>query len=327
MHQMAAVVHKKINKTSAIQMKRLTDAERRTIRDMIANGPEAALGDGWEKSVWRPDEKSKTPRTAADFPSPNAFGRAAHAYQLNGTLKDTPMVAMDMVEGRTARALADPAVGPTHKPGAPILTVLSIPKMVKQLGAISALDLFLGNTDRVLNGNLGNWMYNPLGEVTLIDNVNDAMRKNMNLKLPGAATGEAKMKIGNRRINITQDSLRMLSSQLLADTALRLVEDLCRLTGMDTPAGAPRAAWDAWILGQRPTIEKQFLAGLITGRRRIVTTLTSSRTKSLRSRRAQKAIKGQARKAFAADVINDPTKVTDDYYDIIKARARWLADN
>ncbi len=81
------------------------------------------------------------------------------------------MVAMSLASGKSARDLEDSALSHEQHGLAPIRKVLSEPRLLRQLGELSAVDLFIGNRDRMLSGNLGNWFYTREREMTVIDNV------------------------------------------------------------------------------------------------------------------------------------------------------------
>jgi hypothetical protein len=48
--------------------------------------------------------------------------------------------------------------------------LMESPEYARQMGFVTACDLFLGNVDRVEAGNLGNWLTDEAGAVSLIDN-------------------------------------------------------------------------------------------------------------------------------------------------------------
>lgn len=60
------------------------------------------------------------------------------------------------------------------------LMLLEDPDYARRLGFVVACDLFLGNADRIDAGNLGNWMTDEAGAISLIDNFSSSSYQSLN---------------------------------------------------------------------------------------------------------------------------------------------------
>ena len=301
MIQLASLVHKKVSKVSTVQTKKLTGAERAKVRSLVADRTKLA-GDGWAKS----QDTDKVPKDPFNGDLV-AWGQAVHLAAIDD--KNSPMIAMSVAEGKTAEALLDPALATPQRKGiAPFKTVLQRPASVQQLGELSAVDLFLGNEDRVLSGNLGNWFYNTEAEVTAIDHVNEDAAK--------------------KRNQVQTELLGKLAKGELAATAAELVASIKRSVrasfGVGKESLPAKKEWDEWFDPKQDKMVADLLKGLKRGRTRVVKTFGSSRVKDVKYRKTKKAIKAQAATASLEDTAHDDVGATD-YYDILKQRAKWLS--
>jgi hypothetical protein len=313
LNQLATVMHSKVTKATTVKMKKLPAAERAAVRQMIQDGRRTA-GDGWAKA------ESGTIQKADYGNDLTAWGRAVHVSAIDAS-PNVPMVAMTLAEGKTVDALQDPALAHGGTGIAPIKKILTEAPMVRQLGELSAVDLFLGNTDRVLSGNLGNWFYTPAREMTVIDNVNADMARGMNLSMPEDKEAGAPTKRRGVRSPTARDPLDMLATSQLKHTAYDLAQGISNTVRGNFTDNTEKFGWDDWFGLRRASIESHLLDGLMAGRKRLIKTLLSSRTNNIKLRSTKKKIKAQARASAAEDAPQD------DYYDILKARAKWLARN
>lgn len=279
-------------------------------------------GDGWSKAA---SGDIKKDQFNGDL---SAWGRAVHLAKIDSVTD--PMIVMTVADGKTAKALVDPSLSFEADGFAPIKKVLTEPKMLRQLGELTATDLFVGNADRVLSGNLGNWFYTPDREMTVIDNVDSKMTGHLNAA--GARTGA----VGPEVNEGDRDPLWRLASKQLPTTAATLLDAVsAAVTGqylktMTYSSGgtyeitdtAKKAAWAKWLKPLRPWIEAELVAGMKTGRKRIIKTMTSSKFSNRGKRGAKKEIKQQARAATQVDARD--RGLAPDYYEILKGRASWL---
>ena len=217
-----------------------------------------------------------------------------------------PVMAMSWAGGDQASSLA---AAPDAASGTKFRAILSKPGHVRKLGEMSAVDLFMGNQDRVTSGNLGNWFYDPSGAMTVIDNVdsgNSAMADDwMNGTDPG-----------------NDVALSMLSANVLKNTAVQAVQYLG--IGMEEHGGDTGAVdWLKEVMPSGKTrkaeFADEFLAGLQDGKQRLIKTFSATRFKGRSAdRKAKKALKKVAAASGATDESGH------DYYEYLKARALWL---
>jgi len=313
LNQMATYLHANLTKATTVETKKLEPADRGSVKSMIEAG-RLTSGPGWAKAY--SNDLKKT-----DYADLDEYGRAVHLAALANKPND-PMIAMSVASGKSIKDLQDPSLSYEQDGVEPIKKVLTEPAMLRQLGELSALDLFIGNRDRVLSGNLGNWFYTPDREMTVIDNVDASMTKY--LTDVGDETKAA-------------DPLNMLASGSLRNTSAELVEAIVNVVKNNermmktmtykSTGGTYQMAdkdkqqiWLAWVAQHRSVMEKEMLAGLKLGRKRIVKTMSSSRFTNRGKRSTKKAIKAEAAAAMQQDAGHNQV----DYYDLLKSRAKWL---
>ena len=86
-----------------------------------------------------------------------------------------------------------------------------------------------------------------------------------------------------------------------------------------------KAEFQKWLKPLRAGIEADLVAGMVTGRKRIIKTMTSSKLSNLGKRSTKKSIKKHARMAENTDAKAKGS--APDYYEILKARAVWLSSH
>ena len=302
---LAAAVHKSVGKTDTVITKQLTGQEEQQARGVISD-PRKATGDKW-KDAGADVSEEVMGKMKADFNDPNDWGRWVTVH--DKLLQTDPMIAMSIAPGESAEALLDVNKATAQNAGtSPFKTVLERKSTTTKLGELSAIDLFLGNDDRVLGGNLGNWFYKPDEAMTVIDNVNQNM-------------SDDKGEVEHRH-------LPMLYTQNLADTAQQLAESMKRQVkstyGLYDKDG--KQSVDDWFNasadGSNTRLEnvtQWMYDGLVAGRKRLIKTFGSTRFKNSSLRKAKKAVKKEARKAAQTD------NTVDDYYDILKQRAKMVS--
>ena len=231
---LAAAVHKSVGKTDTVITKQLTGQEEQQARGVISD-PRKATGDKW-KDAGADVSEEVMGKMKADFNDPNDWGRWVTVH--DKLLQTDPMIAMSIAPGESAEALLDVNKATAQNAGtSPFKTVLERKSTTTKLGELSAIDLFLGNDDRVLGGNLGNWFYKPDEAMTVIDNVNQNM-------------SDDKGEVEHRH-------LPMLYTQNLADTAQQLAESMKRQVkstyGLYDKDG--KQSVDDWFNAQRRRLE------------------------------------------------------------------------
>ncbi len=315
LNQLATHLHTNLTKVSTVTTKKLLPTDKADVRSMIEAGRLTA-GDGWAKAQSGDISKDTYGGDLA------AYGRAVHLAAIDSK-PDAPMIAMTVASGETMGKLQDPSLSYEKDGEAPIQKVLTDAKMLRQLGELSAVDLFIGNRDRMLSGNLGNWFYTPEREMTVIDNVDATMTKYL------TGVGEEPK---------AADPLDMLAKGALPQTARDLVQAVVNVVKNDdrmqktmtykSGSGTYKAAdkekqaqWMSWVEQRRAVMEKEVLAGLVAGRKRIIATMTAGRFASSGKRATKKSIKAEAALATQRDADHSQT----DYYEKLKRRAKWLA--
>lgn len=182
---------------------------------------------------------------------------------------------------------------------------------LENLGRLTAVDLFFGNADRVLGGNIGNWIYDPYtAAMTTIDHVDNAVSDNFKVSISDA-------EFARYLVELKSSNLRQT-----ADTCAK------RLTfGLEDRGGDKGAvAWSKADGGWRLELMSEGIErGLKAGRAQIIKTFGATRfslgSKGRQARATKKAIKASAASAAATDGGGT------DYYQMLKARAAWLKKN
>lgn len=313
LNDLTTAVHKSISKTDTVVTKPLLPADEQLARGVLVD-PRIATGPAWEK-VAHDSSYELNGRKRADFPDLGDWGRWVTQY---GLLQATdPMIAMSVASGESAETLLDPMMATQQNAGtAPFRTVLERRDLTRKLGELTAVDIFLGNDDRVLSGNLGNWFYNPDGSMTAIDNINDTV-----------ASEITQVEYNNDLGGI---SLDMLYEGNLPDTARTVAAKLkqrikAEYKSVDLAGKQSVDDWfDASNDGSNTRYENMLnwiYEGLIAGRKRVIKTFNSTRFKNSSKRSTKKALKKQARKSQATDQSGT------DYYDILKQRAKLVSKN
>lgn len=227
------------------------------------------------------------------------IGRIYHRFRLDGERK---MMAMSFAQGDTAAKTASKKGTDPRDQGESnrLRGLLTDYKHLQHLGLLTAVDLFMGNEDRVYSGNLGNWFYDPESEaMTVIDHVDPATA--------GVFGGR-------------ETSVPLLARTNLGATTSRSAQSLA-----DGAARAGDTEFPAWLDGEggarRKRMEEALERGLVDGRKLVVKTFTSTRfSGSSKARAVKKSIKKAGREATAIDRNED----RDDYYKTLKRRAEWL---
>lgn len=210
------------------------------------------------------------------------------------------LVAMGVAPGESAEASHERQADDPNS----LKSRLERPGHLRELGRMTAVDLLVGNEDRLLSGNLGNWFYDPSGSMVAIDNVDGSEERRM---APNFKAGE-----------VTTDQLLMLADGALATTAK---------AGVDALLGSMLARpWGNQNLPngkkRRDVFEADLIDGLKEGKKQIGKVFASSRWKGSKSNhQTKKALKKYANTAAAIDADVDGEAP---YYATLKARAAWL---
>jgi hypothetical protein len=237
------------------------------------------------------------------------FGHSVHEEQLTGPHRPRTFVAMDFAGGDTASKTTQKAQDdPYAKPEANRMRSLTTNfKHMENLGQMTAVDIFLGNKDRVMAGNLGNWIYDPhSAAITAIDHVDGAVGG-------GFTNNEVK--------------IELLAKKAIPNTAKEALDNLA--FGMRLSGDKEFEAWiDAEGGKRRELMEEALESGLRIGRDLLIKTFTATRFSTgkagKQARAVKKSIKESAREAIGVDKGTGPGVDIDQYYKTLKQRAEWL---
>jgi hypothetical protein len=228
------------------------------------------------------------------------------------------MMAMSFAGGQTGSKAGKSKDGNQMKPEENRMrALLTDGRHLENLGQMSAVDIFLGNEDRLLQGNLGNWVYDPYSaSITAIDHVDSNVSSVFRLDYPDPMFILDKLADGN-----------------IGATAKDLVEGVAK--GMEDKAGDKtfRQWLDADGGYRRAHIEECFEHGLAAGKKLIVKTFSATRwsvgKSGTQARKLKKTIKAQSRQGARTDNLVDENgeEKTNHYYEVLKTRAAWLKKN
>lgn len=317
--EMAATAHEALSNVKSVHHMQIEGQQRQQLTGMIADPSRSkleptswtALGKMVRKDYGPILDEMKSKNPNAGEPSDIAV---AQYFQADQVTNGSGMIAMTYAAGDTAsKAGRSRDVNPMRPEKNRMRSLLTNFKHMEALGQLTAVDIFLGNGDRVMAGNLGNWIYDPHGtSVTAIDHVDDTMR---NVYVRG---GDTTLEIGR------------LAKAKLGETAAYSVQQLAH--GMVNPVYANDTDFVTWIDSQggyrRQLMEEALQNGLEAGRKLLIKTFTSTRFTigGGKARAVKKSIKKAANagtkadKGFAGDS-------PDHYYRILKSRAEWLKKN
>lgn len=241
--------------------------------------------------------------------------------------KNKNLVAMSVAEGEQASKLAAPdaSKGAMADDRSQLRRIFSNYQHVKLLGQVMAVDLFLGNLDRVNSGNLGNWFYNPAGEITLIDHLDPGSTG------PGSSTTDL---ITTNAANWDSDFGRnyLKKNQVNGSTPADATTTLLQAAdawGNDTDIrnwGRQQATTQQQGVTNEQVMANAMHEGLVEGLQRIVRVFASSKWK-LTQRSAHKAKKNIRAAARAGAATDSDRGQQFDYYDELKRRAAWIKTN
>lgn len=289
---LAGVMHKKLTGSETVQYLKYPAGAKTTLKHLL-DQPDLLDRDSWSARGGFAD----TPKNYPGIDDPVARGVEQFKDHLDSR-KGASLMAMTFT--RAERAVE--RNGREDGDDKSLKALLEQSDHAKALGKMTAVDLLLGNKDRVLSGNLGNWFYNPSGAMVVIDNV-DALALNHMIRDMKAGTVET-------------EYLTRLGDDKLKATAKEAITGL--LGGMDA------VRWGNELVDgkkRRAKFEADMLAGLTEGKKHIVKVFSSTRLKGAwANHKAKKSIKKYARTTFAVD----DGEGSSPYYETLKARAAWL---
>jgi hypothetical protein len=267
---------------------------------------------------------------AKDTMSDGQIGAAFLAAYLRTT--NDPFVAMTFAQGETAKKGATkPNLNGYSKESTRLRSLFQDAEHLQALGQMHAIDLFMGNGDRLAAGNLGNWVYDPYGAITTLDHVDPySMNDVYSKKFKEQIKDPEEAKNGKVTFSGTLSELsRKHRTKALEHAIGSMIQGMA---GMGGDEGAVEWANEGrgW---RKNTMETYLSTGMDKGVDLIIKTFSSTRwntKKGSDARSTKKAIKQASREAHTIakqngrdEAANDP----DAYWKIIKARAEWVKKN
>jgi hypothetical protein len=308
MATLASGLQKDVAKIAAPAMKRGNAADVQTVRGMI--GDETLTGHKNWKTV---GQMIKADNSAAQYGYDKLEPAEAARAEMQRQLDEKNQVhIMELGQGETAKALAPKGgTGQTS-----LRTWFGDADYLYKIGEMSAVDLFLNNADRILAPNFGNWLTTAGGAITAIDNVDKATEKMFQKQAVTVGEGKGAKKSG-------AEDITLLASGALDNTAAQLVKKL--LIEMEGQGDEGTYEW-ADQRSPTGTTNKAFMAaniklGLINGRKRLIRRFAKHKG-NIKGRATKKAIK----KLQAGDEAAG-AQFPNSYWEVLKARARWLQAN
>jgi hypothetical protein len=299
--QLANMLHQQIHGTQTVYTRDIT-AQKNTINNIIDDPARSGNHGNWGQvaakfpNILPPNYPNLTNLT------PDEKGRKSREEHLNMLPK---LQVMDFVPDKSAEDLSKPN---GNAGGYKTLRALLLDKnYVQKLGQITAVDLFLENDDRVAAGNLGNWMTDTAGNITLIDQLNN----NANALLEDDGQG-ANGIIGPRT------GLNMLASGQINTTVIACVD---AILGAMVRVGGDTTAKD-WADEHGGVVRTKIKRNLEIGLRKGITELKKHlETKKMKGK--GRSLKGGITMAENRDIrTGDGPDVQ--FWDRLKARARLL---
>ncbi len=306
MNQLFNQIHQQVSGTQSISIELLPTAEKATMKNMIRAGGDNPSWDTLyatqqatiDNVIAHPSPANLVFFGGAAPAAPRGKAQLFHMEQLDFQPK---LVAMSNA-GAGGATDVENVMGTNVAQGSKNARQLfRDPEHMRQLGMITATDLFLGNEDRVVSGNFGNWFVNPTGAITLIDSID--------------ATAKTEMLTGD----VATHAMALLAKGAIAQTARDAITTL--INGMVTKGDGTATDWANNVTGGktiRTIMEQAFLKGLKDGKARIVKNYATDKKKTSGRAAKQKATATQG----ADTAVGDNTQ--QDYWETLKARARWL---
>jgi hypothetical protein len=312
--ELSSVMHENLANVKSVRHRKLGAPDRQAIGGLLGtkNKLDAAswteLGNNKKDVGWlKQDLKDRI-----DGMDPVDIAQYFQQSQMTA-LGGASLIAMSYASGATAAKVGKSADPNQMKPEkSRMRSLLMDYKHMINVGQLTAVDAFMGNQDRALVGNMGNWIYDPYtAAITTIDHVDDTVQANFKAKRQTA--------------DDVDSLLGPLAKGALGTTAKKVVVALAN--GLSDPKFSDDKDIVAWMDGdggyRRESMEEAVTEGLKKGRELLVKTFTATRFTlgGSKSRKVKKSIKAAAQAAHATD---EDTGDPDFYYKVLKARAQWL---
>lgn len=334
---LVAGMHKKITNVRSVKQRKLTRSEIYSLDNMIEvnafPGVEPSWGDRGSFLDANPTEQAVQPAQSIADEEPSTIAKDDALARLHK--RGVNIIAMTLAEGEDAMAAAAPdtTADQTSAAVSRMRQLLEDSNHVRKLGQMNMVDLFMGNQDRLMSGNLGNWFYNPDNVITLIDHVDPG--DNQGGEMTGGMvdyqtwydrTGVQWLRNAAKRKEAASEAktrimYRMEDDEMGAGDST--VVDWFK-TVVDGKKRADRITDDLFA-GMEETKAKIVK---IFGAKKFSLMRPSSWSKSnRRARSTQKSLRGKANAASAADTGDERYDQGQqlDYYSMLQQRATFLA--
>ncbi len=317
-NQLFATVLHQVTDTKSIKMTPLPSSAKQTMKGLLADDNRTG-GPSWVNLYNNKQGKIDNTLTNPNNPPPANVGPFGGTVPANGRDRarlfhmeqidfQPKLVAMTKAEGQKVGDVMKPSAGVGGAKTARDL--FGDPQHMEKLGMITAVDLFLGNGDRVVSSNFGNWFVDTSGKITLIDNVDQ----------------EAGDYMWEGNVADGLNPIRMLAKGSVAGTAQTCVGNL--IDGMRKAGDGGVDQWAGALYlkknkTRREVMEAAFLNGLNSGKARLVKLYATQKWRG-----AGRMAKRVSNAKQAEDTgRNDQPDAGKDYWETLKARARWLKAN
>jgi hypothetical protein len=315
--EIVGTMHKKVSNIKSVNQRQLTSGDRLAVDNLIeihgniSPDPNA----GW---VERGQYLKNDPDNWKNLPPADADPRQLavdNALQLLNDKKRS-VIAMSVAGGEGGDKVAEKNIG--EKGGAfksEMRTKLSDFDHLMDLGRLTAVDLFMGNQDRTVVANIGNWFYGKDNAITLIDQIDQG-------------TGQAKNFNPAKTDYWSQTSGESL---VRPDGIVKQMVDQFAQE-MKKVGDAEATAWfKSKVEGQDYTHSQLFQEvvkrGMEEAKAKLLKIFATKRNIFSSNHKARKALKATAKKASKTDEGNQTEALAEDkpdYWTTLKQRAAWL---
>jgi hypothetical protein len=313
--EVVGAMHKKVNNVKSVDQRALTSAERLDVDNMIE-----VYGNFQPDPSWtaRGDYMKVDPDNWKNPPPKDADSRQLAVDNALELLNDKKrsIIAMSVAPGEGGDKIMerDSSKGQGEFKSE-MRSKLADTEHVRDLGRITTVDLFMGNHDRTMAGNVGNFFYGKDNGITLIDQVDQG-------------TGQAKNFQPTKFDNWSQTSGNDLCVPKMTSKTIRaqLVQEM-----KNAGDKAADQFFKAQVEGKDYSRADEFDAYLVDGmreaRERLLKIFATKRNIFSSDYKARKSIKSTANKASKTDQGDKTGALEDDkpdYWSILKRRAEWL---
>lgn len=334
---LVAGMHKKVANVRSVKQRKLKRPEILALDTMIEVNAfpsvEPSWGDRGSFLDANPNEQAVQPAQSIANEEPSTIAKDDALARLHK--RGNNIIAMTLAEGEDAMAAAAPDT--TADQGSAAVSrmrqLLEDSNHVRKLGQMNMVDLFMGNQDRLMSGNLGNWFYNPDNVITLIDHVDPG--DNQSGEMTGGMV-DFQTWYDRTGVQWLRNAAKRREAASEAKTRIMYrMEDDAMGAGDSTVVDWFKTVVDGKKRADR--ITEDLFAGMEETKAKIVKIFGAKKFSLMRpsswsksNRRAhstQKSLRGKANAASAADTGDERYGQGQqlDYYSMLQQRATFLA--